>query len=214
MDAEAKLAEAKIKVADLEGEISKFNSANTDYDSWKARVDNSTDKKLNDAISRKAEVEKWLKDMKKDQRHIDKYEDKKRQYEEGTIHTDEFKAILDRFGIKSVDDKFNLDRSVYGGRGTVETTLKELLEKNGITTYYKRGGSFDHVRKFKDAGKITNTASKANWYDHMFQSPEMQQWIDAYGLNDYQKFNELQKSWSDNKRNTGYNPGTSQISFN
>lgn len=214
MDAEAKLAEAKIKVADLEGEISKFNSANTDYDSWKARVDNSTDKKLNDAISRKAEVEKWLKDMKKDQRHIDKYEDKKRQYEEGTIHTDEFKAILDKFGIKSVDDKFNLDRSAYGGRGTVETTLKELLEKNGITTYYKRGGSFDHVRKFKEAGKITNTTSKANWYEHMFQSPEMQQWIDAYGLNDYQKFNELQKSWADNRKATGYNPGASQVSFN
>lgn len=213
MDAEAKLAEAKIKVADLEGEISKFNSANTDYDSWKARVDNSTDKKLNDAISRKAEVEKWLKDMKKDQRHIDKYEDKKRQYEEGTIHTDEFKAILDKFGIKSVDDKFNLDRSAYGGRGTVETTLKELLEKNGITTYYKQGGSFDHVRKFKNAGKITNTTSKANWYDHMFQSPEMKQWIDTYGLNNYQKFNELQKSWADNRKNTGYNPGASQVSF-
>lgn len=214
MDAEAKLIEAKIKVADLEGEISKFNSANADYDSWKARVDNSTDEKLDAAKSRKTEVEQWLKDMKRDQHHIDRYEDKKKKYEEGKIHTDEFKAILDKFGIKSVDDKFTLDRSAYGGRGTAETTLKELLEKNGITTYYKQGGSFDHVRKFKDAGKITNTTSKANWFEHMFQSPEMKQWIDTYGLNDYQKFNELQKSWADNRKNTGYNPGASQVSFN
>lgn len=214
MDAEAKLAEAKIKIADLEGEIQKFNSANTDYDSWQARVDNATDKKLNDAIARKAEVEKWLKEMKKDQRHIDRYEDKKKKYEEDKIHTDEFKTILDRFGIKSVDDTFNLDRSAYGGRGTVETTLKELLEKNGITTYYKHGGSFYHVRKFKEAGKITNTTSKANWYEHMFQSPEMQQWIDAYGLNDYKKFNELQKSWAANRKASGYNPGAPQVSFN
>jgi hypothetical protein len=155
-----------------------------------------------------------LKVSDKKQAEIDLYEGKNKAYEEGKAHTKAFEDILTKFGVKKVDDKITLDRSKYGGSGTVETTLKELLEKSGITTYYKRGGSFDHVRKFKDAGKITNTTSKANWYEHMFQSPEMQQWIDAYGLNDYQKFNELQKSWSDNKRNTGYNPGTSQISFN
>lgn len=211
MNAEAKLAEAKIKVADLEGEISKFNSANADYDSWKARVDNSTDEKLDAAKSRKTEVEQWLKDMKKDQRHIDRYEDKKKKYEEGKIHTDEFNAILDRFGIKSVDDKFTLDRSAYGGRGTVETTLKELLEKNGITTYYKRGGSFDHVRKFKEAGKITNTTSKANWYADMYSSPEMAKWLNTFNADNFEDFNKLQRSWATNRNNTGYSIGMSHI---
>ena len=208
------LEEAKTKVAKLEGEIANFNNTHKDYDTWQERFDNSTNKQLQQAKSRKKDVEKWLKVSDKKQAEIDLYEGKNKAYEEGRAHTKAFEDILNKFGVKKVDDKITLDRSKYGGQGTVETTLKELLEKNGITTYYKQGGSFDHVRKFKDAGKITNTTSKANWYEHMFQSPEMQQWIDAYGINDYQKFNELQKSWADNKKATNYNPGISQISFN
>lgn len=213
-NAKIELENAKIKVAQLEGEIQKFNNTNTDYNSWKAKVDNSSDEKLAAAKSRRNKVKKWLKEIEEEQSHIDSHENLKKQYEEGKVHTKAFEDILNRFGIKTIDDKFTLDRSTFGGRGKVETTLKELLEKNGITTYYKQGGSFDHVRKFKDAGKLTNTTSKANWFEHMYSSPEMAQWLDSYTLNDYQKFNELQKSWAANKEATGYNPGVPQVSFN
>lgn len=208
------LANAKTKVANIEKEISNFDNVNKDHESWQGRLDNSTNAQLTKAISRKKDVEKWLKVANKKQEEIDLYEGKNKDYEEGRVHTKAFQDILNKFGVKKIDDKFNLDRSKYGGQGTVETTLKELLEKNGITTYYKQGGSFDHVRKFKDAGKLTNTTSKANWFEHMYSSPEMAQWLDSYTLNDYQKFNELQKSWAANKEATGYNPGVSQISFN
>lgn len=214
IQAKLDLEEAKIKVANLEKEISNFDDVHKDYNTWQERFDNSSMESLKKAKSRKAEVERWLEESNNTQTEINEFESKNKAYEEGKAHSKAFEDILNMFGVKKADEKFTFDRSKYGGQGTVETTLKELLEKNGITTYYKQGGSFDHVRKFKDAGKITNTTSKANWFENMFQSPEMQKWIDAYGLNDYQKFNELQKSWSDNRKATGYNPGASQVSFN
>jgi hypothetical protein len=91
-------------------------------------------------------------------------------------------------------------------------SLKDFLNSHGVTTYYKKGGSFEHVRKFKDAGKITNTTSTANWFDDMFQSKEMTDWLYTLNKDNFEQFNNLQKSWATNKKNTGYTPGSTEIS--
>ena len=76
--------------------------------------------------------------------------------------------------------------------------------------FRKEGGILNRIRKFQDGtGKkgITNTTSTANWYEHMFNSPEFQNWINTFDKTNYKKFNELQTSWNQNKINTGYELG-------
>ena len=80
--------------------------------------------------------------------------------------------------------------------------------------FRKEGGILNRIRKFQDGtGKkgITNTTSTANWYEHMFNSPEFQNWINTFDKTNYKKFNELQTSWNQNKINTGYDPNLKQV---
>lgn len=99
------------------------------------------------------------------------------------------------------------------GIGEPEKTKKEV--ELGIE-FDKRGGilNLSNVRKYLNGQPITNTTSKADWFKDMFSSDAMQKWIDAYTLNDYQKFNDLQKSWSANKKATQYVPGATPLAWN
>lgn len=107
------------------------------------------------------------------------------------------------------------------GRAATEMTkddFDEILRQAGIM--FKKGGSLNisKVRRFQ-SGKniIRNTKSSADWYSDMFNSPEMQQWINSFTTgeyNNYEQFNELQKSWANNKKDTGYSPQTAQVSYN
>lgn len=92
--------------------------------------------------------------------------------------------------------------------------FNEILRNAGIL--FKKGGSLNlsTVRKFKQAGKISNTRSTANWYSDMFTQPEMQTWLNTFNKNNYQDFNSLQDSWSTNRQATGYAPGISHVSKN
>lgn len=99
------------------------------------------------------------------------------------------------------------------GIGYPQKTKREL--ELGIE-FDKQGGSLNlsNVRKFKDGQTITNTSSKADWFNDMYLSDPMQKWIGSYTLNDYEKFNDLQKSWSANKKATQYVPGATPIAWN
>lgn len=99
------------------------------------------------------------------------------------------------------------------GIGQPKKTKNEI--KLGIE-FDKKGGTLNlsNVRKFQNGKTITNTTSKADWFNDMFSSDAMQKWIDAYTLNDYQKFNDLQKSWSANKKATQYVPGATPLAWN
>jgi hypothetical protein len=66
---------------------------------------------------------------------------------------------------------------------------KKLLKDYGIM--HKQGGTLDRVRKFKEAGKITNTTSKANWFADMFSSPEMTNWLKTFNVDNFEDFNNL-----------------------
>lgn len=99
------------------------------------------------------------------------------------------------------------------GIGQSKKTKNEI--KLGIE-FDKKGGTLNlsNVRKFQNGKTITNTTSKADWFKDMFSSNAMQKWIDAYTLDDYQKFNDLQKSWSANKKATQYVPGATPLAWN
>lgn len=92
--------------------------------------------------------------------------------------------------------------------------FNEILKNAGIL--FKKGGSLNlsNVRKFKQAGKISNTRSTANWYSDMFNQPEMQTWLGTFNKDNYQNFNSLQDSWATNKQVTRYTPGISHVSKN
>lgn len=95
-----------------------------------------------------------------------------------------------------------------------DPTFNLFTRKNPL--YKKEGGTLNlsNVRKFQNGKTITNTTSKADWFKDMFSSNAMQKWIDAYTLDDYQKFNDLQKSWSANKKATQYVPGATPLAWN
>lgn len=99
--------------------------------------------------------------------------------------------------------------------GIREPKKNETENRLGIE-FDKEGGTLNlaNVRKFQNGKTITNTTSKANWFKDMFSSDAMQKWIDAYTLDDYQKFNDLQKSWSANKKATQYVPGATPLDWN
>lgn len=204
-------ADAKIKLEAIKGELEKFKADNVGSDTWQSRFDNSTDTKLSEAEARLNDVKRLEAERKAIQAEEDSFQNTKKQYEEGTKHTKAFNSILKQFGIKSDSDIIVLDRSSFG-RDNAEMSLKDFLNSHGVTTYYKKGGSFEHVRKFKDAGKITNTTSTANWFDDMFQSKEMTDWLYTLNKDNFEQFNNLQKSWATNKKNTGYTPGSTEIS--
>jgi hypothetical protein len=99
---------------------------------------------------------------------------------------------------------------VPGTRRAIQGTFENLIKDLGI---FKEGGSLniDKVRKFKEAGKITNTTSKANWFTDMYSSPEMTKWLNTFNVDNFEDFNNLQRSWATNKTNTGYSTGMSHI---
>ena len=114
------------------------------------------------------------------------------------------------FRTAHVDAQGNVNIPVPGTRRAIQGTFEDLIKDLGI---FKEGGqlNIDKVRKFKEAGKITNTTSKANWFTDMFSSPEMTNWLKTFNVNNFEDFNNLQRSWATNKANTGYSVGMSYI---
>lgn len=97
-------------------------------------------------------------------------------------------------------------------------TWSDIVKKYGLR---KEGGTINiiKVRQFSGGGKglKTNTTSTANWFTDIYSSPEMRQWLDSFTsgeYNNFEKFNELQRSWAQNKRDTKYSPKSTQVSYN
>ena len=114
------------------------------------------------------------------------------------------------FRANHVDAEGNVNIPVPGTRRAIQGTFENLIKDLGI---FKEGGSLNinRVRKFKEAGKITNTTSKANWFTDMYSSPEMTKWLNTFNVDNFEDFNNLQRSWATNKTNTGYSTGMSHI---
>ncbi len=89
----------------------------------------------------------------------------------------------------------------------VKEAFKNILREYGS---YKEGGKFESVRKYKLGNPIKNVQGNANWFDHMYKHQSMQNWLGKWDASNYQKFNELQDSWINNFRATGYDPNNPQ----
>ena len=88
--------------------------------------------------------------------------------------------------------------------------------ERALPSHLKKGGNLNmsRVRSFKNSGSITNTSSSAIWYDDMFKHSSMQDWLNTFNIDNYKNFNDLQKSWIDNKNNSGYTKNNSRVSYN
>lgn len=88
------------------------------------------------------------------------------------------------------------------------------MDTNPEYLFRKEGGIINRVKKFQkgtDKKGITNTTSKADWFNHIYNSEEFKNWINTFNKDNYQDFNNLQTSWNDNRIATKYTPGMEQI---
>ena len=181
--------------------IAKAESAQkiiNDNTKWLADNDDSRVKALEDEYKNIKALEDIVKTLKTDKAKWDKYTDTGKTKLREDFETN---YPVDADGNITVQDP-NTGRKIT-------RNFKELLDKYKIK--HKQGGTLDRVRKFKEAGKITNTTSKANWFTDMFNSPEMTNWLNTFNTDNFENFNNLQRSWATNKANTGYSVGMSHI---
>lgn len=158
----------------------------------------SLQKQMNEVITN----EKWLArlrgqvgDYKSKRKHTKEYDDFVRQYVTGTGDD----AVIKITGLPH-------------GRPDIELKAKEILDR-----YYKEGGSIDFskIRKFGGGGNssIRNTTSTANWYDDMFNTTAMTNFLASLNKTNYKQVNDLQDSWLANRNATGWNGNNSSLSF-
>ena len=107
-----------------------------------------------------------------------------------------------------------LQYSIPETNHVLEKTWADIVKKYGLL---KKGGTLNmtKVRSFKNSGSITNTSTNGvNWYEDMFKHKSMQDWLNKYDVNNYEDFNNLQKSWATNKQATGYSVNNPRASYN
>lgn len=75
---------------------------------------------------------------------------------------------------------------------------------------FKKGG----VVKAQNGKKITNVTSTANWGTDIYGTDSFKNWLSKYNTQNYNDFNNLQKSYYTNLNATGYKPGTNPVSYN
>lgn len=122
------------------------------------------------------------------------------------------KELLD-FESKYVKDG-NYEIPIPNSNEIVRGVWADIVKKYGLR---KKGGTLDmiKVRSFKNSGSITNTsADGVNWYEDMFKHKSMKDWLNKYDVNNYEDFNNLQKSWAANKQATGYSINNPRASYN
>ena len=133
-----------------------------------------------------------------------------------TFHSGRYKEFVRNKVTGSGEDAKIVQPSYARFRGDIQHSFKDLLSKYNIV--YKHGGSLNtsNIRKFNIGGtsSISNTRSTANWFLDMFQSKQMQDWLNTFNQDNYESFNDLQKSWRTNLNESGYQPGISNVSKN
>lgn len=117
------------------------------------------------------------------------------------------------FKTKYVDAQGNVNIKVPNTNRTIQRSFSDIVRELGL---FKQGGSLNmsKLRKFQSGGK-SNTTVDADWYNDVFKSSYMQNWInDLITKGDLDTFNNLQKSWRTNQLNTGYTKNTPSVSYN
>lgn len=117
------------------------------------------------------------------------------------------------FKTKYVDAQGNVNIQIPNTNRTIQRSFSDIVQELGL---FKQGGSLNmsKLRKFYSGGK-SNTTVDADWYNDMFKSSHMQNWInDLITKGDLDTFNNLQKSWRTNQLNTGYTKNTPTVSYN
>ena len=203
---DAQKADLNTTIADL---TTKINAE-------KAVMDANSATRLNDLQTQHSEVLGFEKDLNRNNRYLALLRQRQQN----------LKNIRSRQYDNFVASHTNADGKIFWdnpyGRSATEMTkddFDKILKDAGIM--FKKGGSLNiaRVRQFKDGGNgpVKNTTSTADWFTDMYSSPEMMQWLDSFTTgeyNNFEKFNELQRSWAANKQDTGYSPGSAQVSYN
>lgn len=182
-------------------------------DTERAVMDANSATRLADLQTQHGEVLGFEKDLSRNNRYLALLRQRQQNLRDiRSRHYDDFIASH-----TNADGKIFWDNP-YGRPATEMTKddFDQILRDAGIM--FKRGGSLNiaKVRRFYNGGSgpKKNTTSTANWFTDMYSSPEMQQWLNSFTSGEYEKFNELQRSWAANKQGTGYSPGATQVSYN
>lgn len=90
--------------------------------------------------------------------------------------------------------------------GKSNKEIWNIIQEQQKASKNQNGGILDRVRKFVGGG-ITNTTSKATWFNNIFNTDEFKNWIKTFNKDNYNEFNDLQTSWKKNFDEVKYVPG-------
>ena len=116
--------------------------------------------------------------------------------------TEAFQELKKMMDPKSSTIEFTIGPE--GAERTVKRDWNDILKKYQIT--YKEGGKFTAVRKYETGNPIKNVQGQADWFTDMYSHQSMKTWLDRINLSNYENFNHLQDTWSDNLGKTQYDP--------
>lgn len=196
----------------LENQLSKLNDKiNKD----KIYIDDANLQNLKNTVTQLKDIENSLKDHVRRRDKITNFMQRwNTDPNNPTFISKEYNDFINTH--KTNDGKISWDNPY--GRENTEMTIREfneILKNSGVK--FKMGGTLNmkKVRSFKNSGTITNTSSNGvDWYKDMFKHRSMQDWLDTYNVDNYEDFNNLQKSWAINKQATGYSINNPRASYN
>lgn len=82
----------------------------------------------------------------------------------------------------------------------------------GILEKFLNGGL---IPKFQNSGVVKrNVTSTADWGNDIYGTKEFLDWFNSYNVDNFEDFNNLQRAWAANKKNTNYRPGASPLEYN
>lgn len=192
-----------IKPETIKAQKRRLKDAQAEVKRLKGEVSSNTKWQSLSQPKRVAKLQEYIDEMQRMQKTLDAT-NKKLKTLEGISSEGHTQAYQELLGRKKADN--NIDFTV-GGR-TVTRNFDEILAKNNIL--YKEGGRFSSVRKYQLGNPIKNVQGNANWFEHMYKHQSMQDWLSKWDTSNYQDFNALQDSWSNNLHTTGYDPNNPQ----
>lgn len=194
---------ANIKPETIKAQKKRLKDAQDEVKRLKGEVSSNAKWQNLSQPKRVAKLQEYIDEMQKMQRTLDATNSKLKTLEgiSDKGHTQAYQELLGR---KKSDN--TIDFTVDGK--TITRDFNDILQKNNIL--YKEGGKFTAVRKYQLGSSVKNVQGQADWFTDMYSHQSMKTWLDKIDLNNYQNFNHLQDTWSDNLGKTKYDPDNPQ----
>ena len=188
-----------IKPETIKAQKQRLKDAQDEVKRLKGEVSNNAKWQNLSQPKRVAKLQEYIDEMRRMQKTLDATNNKLKTLESISDkgHTQAYQELLGRKKSDNTID-FNVDGKI------ITRDFNDILQKNNI--FYKEGGKFTTIRKYGLGSSVKNVQGQADWFTDMYSHQSMKAWLNKINLSNYQDFNNLQDSWSDNLGKTKYDP--------